>query len=361
MTMNKDMIEINSQSKKYTVTFDDDLFALKELSGKENHVFLVDAKVWKLYYNLFFNSIPDTKVIQIDAQEEHKDYFAIGQIIPKLTEFSAKKNLTIVAIGGGIVQDIACFIASTLYRGVRWVLIPTTLLAQADSCIGAKSSINFGNYKNLLGTFWAPDEVLISTKFIDTLDSKDFYSGIGEIIKLYLIDGQESLSTISDFHSQSESDLRAHIKSLIKKALFIKKAFIEVDEFDKGIRNILNFGHCIGHAIESVTNYAVPHGQAVTLGMIWANIVSVEVNRLSQATSTSIYNAFLKTAHTIRTSELNFTADQIVDAMKKDKKREGEDLAIILMDEQGQFHRIKDLKPQSVYNTFDAFMTLLNA
>ena len=181
--MTSENIQIKSQSKNYNVVFDKTLEKLKKFSNEPNIIYLIDKKVWNLYQNIFSGSILSKNVIVIDALEENKDYFALGEIIQKLTTVQAKKNLTLIAIGGGIIQDITGFIASILYRGIRWIFVPTTLLAQADSCIGAKTSINFKNNKNLLGTFWAPSEIWLSTQFIDTLESKDFYSGIGEIIK----------------------------------------------------------------------------------------------------------------------------------------------------------------------------------
>ena len=245
-----------------------------------------------------------------------------------------------------------------LYRGIRWIFIPTTLLAQADSCIGAKTSINFKNNKNLLGTFWAPNEIWLSTQFIDTLESNDFYSGIGEIIKLFLIDGEKSLKTLSNYAKATEADLRKDIENYLKQALLIKKGFIEIDEFDKGVRNILNFGHCIGHAIESATNYAISHGQAVTLGMIWANIVSVKTGILSKALNETVYNLYLKNSHTITKNQLSFEVSQIVNAMKKDKKRENTDLAIILMGEDYKFNRINNLKETIIFDTYPEFISL---
>lgn len=353
--MTVDSINIKSSLSDYTVFFDNDLSQLKDLVNDLNTVFIVDQKVWNLYSGLL-SVIENDRLVLVDALEENKEYLAISKILPRLTEISAKKNLTLVAIGGGIIQDITSFIASILYRGIRWIFIPTTLLAQADSCIGAKSSINFGSFKNLLGTFWAPKEVWLSTMFIDTLNTRDFYSGIGEIIKLFLIDGEDSLLLYRSLQCSSEADLRKNIIPLLKRALIIKKGYIEIDEFDRGVRNILNYGHCIGHAIESVSHYSIPHGQAVTLGMIWADIISEQLGLLSTAKRESIYNLYLKNCHSIKKEELQLNVHDIVEAMKKDKKREGVDLAIIITNDQGKFERKNDLKPQLVIDSYHKFV-----
>jgi len=356
--MSIEKITIKSTNGDYSVIFDPTLSKLQELSNEPNIAYLIDKNVWDLYHNIFFSNIPTSQLILIDALEENKDYLSIARLFPQLTELQAKKNITLVAIGGGIVQDIVGFIASILYRGIKWIFIPTTLLAQSDSCIGAKTSINFDQYKNLLGTFWPPQEVWLSTKFIDTLESKDFYSGIGEIIKLFLIDGEASIKHFKSIQSHNEIDLRKNINDLLKRSLLIKKRFIEEDEFDKGIRNILNFGHCIGHAIESNSNYAIPHGQAVTLGMIWANIISTKKKMLSNEKNELIYNSFLKSNHTISKELISFNSNRIISAMEKDKKRVGKDLAIILMDDNYNFTRITDLKAVEISETYNEFVSL---
>lgn len=350
-------LAIHSIFGVYKVVFDDQLRSLSPFLEDPNAVFLIDEKVFKLYTETFHKISPE-RLVLIKANERNKSYHSIIKIYERLTSFQAKRNLTLVGIGGGIIQDISGFIASTLYRGIKWVYCPTTLLAQADSCIGAKTSLNFGKYKNLIGTFYPPDKVILSTMFLTTLSRKDFYSGMGEIIKLFLIDGENSLNYFKSKPSHNEIDLRKNIDDLLKRSLLIKKRFIEEDEFDKGIRNILNFGHCIGHAIESVTNYAIPHGQAVTLGMIWANIISVRNQLLSNEKKEIIYNTFLKNNHTISKKLILFDSGFIVSAMKKDKKRVGEDLAIILLCENYNFSRIKDLKAELITKTFDEFIVL---
>jgi len=241
---------VNSHKGPYKVKFvEADVDALKKLGTH----FLVDKNVFSA--DLFPNAVA------IDAHEENKDYYAIGGVMEQLLELKLKRDSVLVAIGGGITQDIACFIATTWMRGLQWKLVPTTLLAQADSCIGSKSSINFGKVKNLLGSFTPPNEVVIVEQFLYTLDPKDVDSGIGEIIKLFIIDGREA----------KYKDIKNNLHSAVYQALQIKKQYIEQDEFDQGPRQILNYGHCFGHAIESVTNFAIPHGIAVALGMDVAN------------------------------------------------------------------------------------------
>jgi len=173
------------------------------------------------------------------------------------------------------VQDITCFIASTLLRGLAWRFVPTTLLAQADSCIGSKSSINLGATKNILGTFNPPQTIFIDVGFLETLDEKDIHSGVGEILKVHAIAGIAAFDRLATDFDRLFSD-RAVLLKYVRAALCIKQPYIEQDEFDRGIRNNFNYGHSFGHAIESATRYAVPHGIAVTIGMDMANYIAMK-------------------------------------------------------------------------------------
>ncbi len=241
---------VSSHKGPYNVTFRE--LDIAAIAAMGTH-FIVDRNVIEP------GMLPNCVVI--DATEENKSYENIGPVIEQLLALKLKRDSVLVAVGGGITQDIACFIATTFMRGISWKFVPTTLLAQADSCIGSKSSINFGKTKNLLGSFSPPNEVFISDIWLETLEQKEIDSGIGEIIKLFIIDGQQV----------SYDDIRKDLTGSVYRALQIKKRFIEQDEFDKGIRLVLNYGHCFGHAIESVTNFAIPHGVAVSMGMAVAN------------------------------------------------------------------------------------------
>jgi 3-dehydroquinate synthase len=352
-------LTIHSVYGGYPVVFDEQLGLLSPFFEDSNAVFLIDEKVYKLYAT-FFHKIPPERLVLIKANEGNKSYRAIIKIYEKLTSFRAKRNLTLVGIGGGIIQDISGFIASTLYRGIKWIYCPTTLLAQADSCIGAKTSLNFGKFKNLVGTFYPPHQIILSTMFLNTLSGKDFYSGMGEIVKLFMIDGKDSVNYFIDITRQKDYNYRNNVFPLIIKSLEIKKVFIEKDEFDKGIRNILNFGHCIGHAIESTTNYRIPHGQAVTFGIIWANTLSVQKGFMTASTAEWLFQSVLVNNITLKKELAGLRPEFIIEAMKKDKKREGQGLAIILMKENFEFDKILDLTENEVMVSYNDFIQKFN-
>jgi 3-dehydroquinate synthase len=245
--------------------------------------------------------------IVVDANEELKSYAQAACIIELLIDKGLRRNHTLVAVGGGIVQDLTCWIASTYMRGIAWNFVPTTLLAQTDSCIGSKSSINFLGYKNLLGTFNAPHRVLICPEFLNTLQPADIRSGKAELIKLLIIDNFD----VEHIEKAIQADNNS-LPDYIKIALEIKRNFIEADEFDTGVRNILNYGHCFGHAIESASDYAIPHGIAVAMGMDLANKLNDELtfNRYHHILK-DLYADFLP---------LNIDTDRVIRAMNQDKK-----------------------------------------
>lgn len=310
--------EIQSHSGPYSVMFDDTLLENNEIINLGTH-FIIDKNVLGHLNSSFYNGLHLKGHTVITATEDLKSYQGIGPIIEKLLEQGLKRDSVLVAIGGGITQDIACFIASTFMRGIKWVFVPTTLLAQADSCIGSKSSINFGSYKNLLGTFNAPNQVFICNQFLSTLEEKDFKSGLGEIIKLFLIDNQildvgyVNLFNISDY---------------VYQALQIKKRFIEEDEFDRGIRNILNYGHCFGHAIESATNFKIPHGLAVCMGMDVANKLSFDQGYINDQTYSQLHTILYD--NYVDFKDYPIKKKDILPALFKDKKNTGNKINIVL-------------------------------
>lgn len=279
-----DAITIKSNLKDYNVYFEKDNKFLEKLSTRENCVYIIDSNVYEAHKDKVLALIPVEKLILLDVNEEMKNMDTVCELYEKIMQFAPRKNLTIVSIGGGITQDVTGFVASSLYRGVNWVFIPTTLLAQVDSCIGAKTSLNFKHYKNLVGTFYPPSEIHIYPEFLKTLTREDFYSGVGEMAKLHLMNGLEDTKVfIKDLPLIDKRDGKTLLERT-KNCLNIKKSYIEDDEFDTGKRNMLNYGHCFGHAIESSTDFAISHGQAVVLGMILANSQAFKKDILSQET-----------------------------------------------------------------------------
>ena len=322
-------LKLNSNIHNYEVSFQNNFNFLKELISLNKKVFVIDKNVYKLYKKLF-KEINKDELLLLDAIEEKKTLKSVEKIYKFLAKKDAKRNMTLISIGGGITQDITGFTTSTVYRGIKWIFIPTTFLAQADSCIGSKTSLNFETYKNIIGGFYPPHKIYIQPDFLNTLSTKDFYSGVGEVIKFALL--KESYP--KDFKSIVEmikniKDGRDRLNT-IKKTMEVKKAYIDEDEFDTGKRNLFNYGHCFGHALENASHYEIPHGIAVTIGMIYANIVSLNRSLISK----KIFNylnkkLFLPNIYMKLDIKL-FDENILLDSMKNDKKRVGKNLTIVL-------------------------------
>ena len=195
-------------------------------------------------------------------------------------QFSHKRNTYLISLGGGILQDLCGFIASTLYRGIPWIIIPTTLLSQADSCIGGKNALNHQKYKNMIGTFYPPDQVHVYPYFLSTLTPKNYYSGLGEIAKAHIMHSEQATQQLIQQLPKLAHRDTTTLQNAIQLSLKLKKTYIEKDELDLGPRNMLNYGHCFGHAIETTTNYRIPHGQAVILGIILSNLYAKNIGKL---------------------------------------------------------------------------------
>ena len=317
---------IQSHKGPYSVSFSElPMSSVSELYEGEAH-YIIDANIARLYKSELSDVLEHPNTIIIEATERNKSIDKTIPIFEKLVENKVRRDHVLLAIGGGIIQDITCFIASTLLRGVPWYLIPTTLLAQADSCIGSKSSINLADTKNILGTFNPPKKIFIHTSFLDTLDNKEIYSGIGEIIKVHAIDGVSSYDKLTNDFDKLYSD-RTTLLKYIQAALLIKQKYIEKDEFDSGIRNIFNYGHSFGHAIESATNYAVPHGIAVSIGMDMANYISMEQGKLSKEHYQRMHPILSKNYENYANTTIPL--DALLSALKKDKKNKGDLLGLI--------------------------------
>lgn len=269
-------LTIKSSIRSYEVFFNQSLIISLENELDNKDYILIDKNVFNHMHSDVKNFIIRFKYLLIDATEENKSYTALKPVIENLIKDKFRRTNRLVAIGGGITQDICAFIASILYRGVKWIFYPTTLLAQADSCIGGKTSINIGEFKNQLGNFYPPEKIFIIPEFLRSLSNLDFKSGMGEMLHFYLVSSEEDFAFYQRFYNKAFSDEKVLLQ-LVKRNLEIKKDFIEKDEFDQGERLLLNYGHSFGHAIESLTNYAVPHGIAVSYGMDIANFVSVKL------------------------------------------------------------------------------------
>ncbi len=335
------MFKIKSKSYDYSVVFESSLeSALRKSTEETKPYFLVDKNVYNLFKTSFAFLGPEPKLFLVEAVEENKSYAKIESIFHWLLETNFRKDCCLIVVGGGITQDIGCFIATILFRGARWKLIPTTLLAQGDSCIGSKSSVNIGAYKNQLGSFYPPFSVHISFDVLSTLKDEDILSGTGEIIKLALLDSEPSFRKTESQMKHLPKD-HSQLPLMVQDALSIKKRFIEEDEFDRGIRNILNYGHTFGHGFETATHYKIPHGIAVTLGMLAATYYSKQLSMIAESHFNEVQSALYPLCKNFIPTLKDSNPEIILNAMKHDKKNSGNKITCILTRGFGKMEKVQ--------------------
>lgn len=320
-------ITIQSHKGPYSVRFRENLLEdpAPMLAGKPH--FIVDANVARLYAGPLAAALAMPGTVLVDATEDSKSLQNIIPVIERLVANRVRRGDVLVAIGGGITQDITCFIASTLLRGVDWKFVPTTLLAQADSCIGSKSSINLGEAKNILGTFNPPREVIVCSRFLDTLEDRDLRSGIGEILKVHAIESADAFDRLAKDYDRLTSDRRL-LLDYVRHALLVKKRYIEEDEFDRGVRNVFNYGHSFGHAIESATEFRIPHGVAVSMGADMANRIASLRGMIDEPHYRRMHGTLRKNYRAFAGEPI--PEDRLLAALMKDKKNTATNLVLVL-------------------------------
>jgi 3-dehydroquinate synthase len=319
--------KVKSKIHDYEVKFIDSFQnTLKEVLVEGDFI-IIDNKIKELFATEFSDFFISYQHIGIDATEPQKSYQEITPVIQTLIDNGFRKNHRLIAIGGGITQDVTAFISSIMYRGVNWLFFPTTLLAQGDSCIGSKTSVNFGEFKNQLGGFYPPNQIFIDTKFLDTLSKTEIKSGMGEMLHYFIVSGSDDFQMYKKFYKEAFTDKNT-LSKIIARSLEIKKRYIEKDEFDQNIRQVFNYGHSFGHAIESLFNYKIPHGIAVSFGMEIANFISVKNGFIPSEIRNEIreITKYIWSGYSIKGIDISLFKK----ALSKDKKNVGSKLGLIL-------------------------------
>jgi 3-dehydroquinate synthase len=319
-----DAIQIKSSRKVYDVDYTNkSLDILVNEVYKENDLIFIDRNVYNLSPSTFTGHTTNNtiNVFIFDATEETKTMDSVLSITDLLYTMNFTKQSKLIVIGGGITQDVGGFAAGLYKRGINWVYIPTTILSMTDSCIGSKVSVNRIS-KNILSIFNAPNKIVISDYFLTSLSPDDIISGIGEALKLSLIGGDIALSFFNDKFHQNDYIL------IIKMASLVKKQIIEYDEFEQNVRNVLNYGHTIGHAIEGVSNYFIPHGIAVLIGMYVENSLCDDAK----------YNDINKTILNLvnpKFFDIDINYLLLIKHILSDKKNRGNNVCFILLENIG--------------------------
>lgn len=329
-------VKINSQEKTYPIIIENQAISdLKEkilsfIEGK-NYIVVISQKVEKLYGKILNF---DNKFILKDG-EKHKNFKNYKKILEFALKLKLKRTDAIVAIGGGVVGDLAGFAASTYMRGVDFIQVPTTLLACVDSSVGGKTAIDTDFGKNLVGTFYQPKAVLINPKFLKTLDERQFKTGLGEVVKYSFIEKScllEEEVNLTNFLTEKYEQIierdEKTLSKLIEICIKLKKSVVEKDEKEAGLRRILNFGHTYGHAIEKITNYKkFTHGEAIVEGMKFAFNFALKKNLIDKNYKFLAEDVIKK--YNFREIS-KFNMKKMIDLMKSDKKATSDKIVFIL-------------------------------
>lgn len=291
--------------------------------------------------------------IPVNAGERLKDISQVYAIYGKLIELGADRHSVIVALGGGTVGDAAGFVAATFMRGLPWIGVPTTLLAQVDSSVGGKTGINHKKGKNLIGAFHQPVAVLCDTESLKTLGEREMVSGVGEIIKYSLTYDPEFFCWLKGSLPRLLKKDSSHLVQSVGKSLEWKSKAVEQDEFDRtGVREVLNFGHTFGHALESVTAYKkFQHGEAVIWGMRFALALSFEKGLLAEEGYREMQELLLRV--TVPPLPRNLDVKKVFESMKKDKKSQAGHVRFVLLDKLGHTVSCKDVTRDELERAFE--------
>lgn len=325
-------LEISSSQFTYSIT---NVLNDIELDSKR-YVLIVDKQVALATKELFLS--PHLS-IYVEISEETKTLNTVQGILESLADAKITKSDLIVAVGGGALQDLVTLVASLYMRGIDWIYVPTTLMSMLDSCIGGKSSINIGTHKNVVGNFFPPRQVFIEPNYLKTLKLVDIAAGISEGVKICFASGKE---TAQNFQERIHAWQASYDDQTILQAIFLslrtKKWFVEIDEFDKKERKLLNFGHSFGHALESGTNFVIPHGIGVFVGMeaaIYHSGNTFACNELSEF----IVNQVQPVSQSF--PKFDFNSTQFLKAIKSDKKNTNSQQILILPDSKGALNEVK--------------------
>lgn len=318
---------------------------IKELRPSKVAV-ISNKTVFPLYGDALLSSLREydiePEVLLIPDGEEYKDSFWVNHLHGKLLKARLDRSSILIAFGGGVIGDITGFVASTYMRGIKFVQVPTTLLAQVDSSVGGKTGVNHPLGKNMIGTFYQPSLVMIDIDTLKTLPQREFYAGMAEVIKYGVIVDRDFF----DFLLRNRDDIVSHgdsIIHIIKRSCEIKADVVSKDEREAGLRAILNFGHTVGHAVETVTGYKkYLHGEAIAIGMCAAAKLAVRAGMFDQE-GVDVIEEIIQLYDLPADMPGDLAIDDIISAMEIDKKVKAGKLSFILPESIGRVKIVEDV------------------
>ena len=354
-------LTINYEKKPcYDIVFSDSFTLLWEelekINAAERKICVItDSHVKSLYADeimqLLDGRCKKNVLFSFSAGEENKTLDTVRDAYKFLIEEKFNRKDLLIALGGGVVGDVTGFIASTYLRGVDFVQIPTTLLAQCDSSIGGKTGVDFDGYKNMVGAFYMPKLVYMNISTLKTLEDRQFFSGFAEVMKHGLIkDGMFYEWLLENMYEICDRDVETLLE-MVMKSCTIKKLVVEKDPTEKGDRALLNFGHTIGHAIEKAKNFTMTHGECVALGAVAAAFISWKHQWLSMEEYYEIRDMFVPFNLPITIEDID--PQEILSLTKSDKKVEGNTIKFILLKKVGKAVIDKTVTDEDILNAIN--------
>ncbi len=326
---NKEMIEKKYQfsGKSINGYFGASFQMIDELTEKENTILITDENIFAKQPENFSGR----KTIVLKAGEPYKNQQAVDEVINRLIELNADRQTFIVGVGGGVVTDITGYAASIYMRGVKFGFVPTSILAMVDASIGGKNGVDVGVYKNLVGVIRHPEFLLYDFSFLETLPDEEWINGYAEIIKHACINDGNMFHFLEEKKLEDFKFSKENIGKLIERNVDIKYKVVANDEYETGERKMLNFGHTIGHAIENTAK--IPHGSAVSIGMVAACIISEKINGFPESETEKIKQLLSKYKLPIA---FDIDKEKTWDILLHDKKKSGSDMNFVVLDEIGK-------------------------
>lgn len=344
------MIFVKTSQSHYEIKFCDsyknliDFIKPLSINGKKVCI-ITDETVGSYYLNEVKEAIEPIAEKLIDFSikpgEKSKNLNTVYNLYEILIQEHFDRESVLFALGGGVVGDLTGFVAATYLRGIDFVQLPTSLLAQVDSSIGGKTGVDFKGYKNMVGSFYQPQQVIINIKTLDTLDKEQFYAGMAEIIKHAIIKDKTFLDWLEAEKLNILSKDKNTLAEMIYKSCLIKKDIVEKDEKEQNIRALLNFGHTVGHAIEKIFDFKWLHGECVAVGMVVASYISFKRSLIGDKDFKRVEQIIKDYKLPIRISGLS--PNKIIEVTKLDKKVKSSVLHFVLVEEVGKANIYTDV------------------
>jgi len=323
---------------------------LKEIGFSDKLVIITDSTVKRLYGDALKQSLigEGFKVIifEVPEGEEQKSLETAGRLYNELTDFYAERTTPILALGGGVIGDLTGFVAATYLRGLPLVQIPTTLLAQVDSSVGGKVAVDHGQLKNKIGAFYQPRLVVSDINVLRTLPASELANGLAEVIKSAVIRDKNFFAFLEKNLDRIKSLDEKALEEVVFQSVKIKAEIVEKDERDLGLRSILNYGHTVGHAIESASDFKVGHGEAVALGMLAAGRISNKIGILDINELVRLKSVIERAG--LSTEMPNLEVEKVVQAMKHDKKVLRDKIRFVLLKSIGSVFITDEVSPSLI-------------